>query len=155
MVSNVSTELDRIDPTLQSDEERPEGWYVNPSDPEWMRYWSRSGWLGSKHTKKALVREWYERHPKALKSEPVPGRDSAAELPELVGRVSGTAHAARPSDQEEDDPLAKRVAELVGVQRAMLVQIESLCRSVGWILFLMVLPIAIGFAIGLYVGFHH
>lgn len=49
-----------IDPAAHTEEERPKGWYVDPSEPKRMRYWSgeSSGWQGSSKTPRKVREEW-------------------------------------------------------------------------------------------------
>jgi hypothetical protein len=50
-----------IDPRLYSDENRPNGWYVDPESPSHMRYWDASepsGWQGKTRTPHKLQRQW-------------------------------------------------------------------------------------------------
>ncbi len=48
------------DPSGYSDEDRPKGWYVDPENPERMRYWDDAGespgWKGSTRTPRKLRR---------------------------------------------------------------------------------------------------
>ena len=51
--------------TDQADEDRPAGWYIDPSSPKRMRYWTgaETGWnQHSARTPKPMLREWQERH---------------------------------------------------------------------------------------------
>jgi hypothetical protein len=54
------------DPRDYSDDTRPKGWYVDPSSPGRIRYWSLDppGWRGSARTPRKLRREWKASRPK-------------------------------------------------------------------------------------------
>lgn len=49
-----------IDPEDYSDNDRPSGWYVDPSIPKRMRYWSgdEKNWRGTTRTPRGIRREW-------------------------------------------------------------------------------------------------
>jgi hypothetical protein len=52
------------DPRSYSDQDRPKGWYIDPSDPSRMRYWSgddSTGWAGSTSTPRKIRRAWREK----------------------------------------------------------------------------------------------
>ena len=48
------------DSRLYSDESRPKGWYVNPDEPDRMRFWGgeAAGWQGSTPTPRQIRQEW-------------------------------------------------------------------------------------------------
>lgn len=48
------------DPEAQPDADRPRGWYVEPGNPDRMRYWSgeESGWRGRSKTPRKIREEW-------------------------------------------------------------------------------------------------
>jgi hypothetical protein len=49
------------DPRVYTDEERPEGWYVDPSNPETMHYWGAGDsddWMGTVRTPRKIRRAW-------------------------------------------------------------------------------------------------
>lgn len=49
------------DPRKYSDQDRPKGWYVDPSAPERMRYWGAGdppGWGGATRTPRKMRRVW-------------------------------------------------------------------------------------------------
>jgi hypothetical protein len=50
-----------IDPRSYSDAERPRGWWIDPADPDRMRYWGAGevqGWSGTSRTSRKLRRTW-------------------------------------------------------------------------------------------------
>jgi hypothetical protein len=49
-----------LDPDGHSELDRPAGWYVDPSSPERMRYWSANDarWLGSTKTPRKVKQAW-------------------------------------------------------------------------------------------------
>ncbi len=50
-----------LDPRKYTDEERPKGWYVDPSSPDRMRYWGVGdppGWGGDTRTPRKIKRAW-------------------------------------------------------------------------------------------------
>jgi hypothetical protein len=51
------------DPRVYSDESRPQGWYVNPDEPDRMRFWGgeSAGWQGSTRTPRKVRQEWEEK----------------------------------------------------------------------------------------------
>lgn len=52
-----------IDPRRYSDEDRPKGWYVDPSSPDRMRYWGAADppdWSGDTRTPRKVRRAWAE-----------------------------------------------------------------------------------------------
>lgn len=53
------------DPDSYTDEDRPQGWYVLPDNPERMRFWGRGdppGWGASIKTPRKIRREWQSAH---------------------------------------------------------------------------------------------
>lgn len=49
------------DPRQYSDQDRPQGWYVDPSSPKRMRYWGTGdpfGWSGTTRTPRKIRRAW-------------------------------------------------------------------------------------------------
>ncbi len=49
------------DPRSYSDQDRPKGWYIDPSSPDRMRYWGLGDpprWEGTTHTPQKVRREW-------------------------------------------------------------------------------------------------
>jgi hypothetical protein len=54
------------DPRSYSDQDRPKGWYVDPSSPDRMRYWGAgdsSGWGATTRTPRKIRRAWGTAHP--------------------------------------------------------------------------------------------
>lgn len=54
------------DPRSYSDQDRPKGWYVDPSSPNRMRYWGAGdspGWGGTTRTPRKIRRAWRTAHP--------------------------------------------------------------------------------------------
>lgn len=55
------------DPSDYSDQDRPNGWYVDPISPNRMRYWDAGdppGWGGTTRTPRKIRRAWRLAHPK-------------------------------------------------------------------------------------------
>jgi hypothetical protein len=56
-----ASRLDHVlDPRKYPDQGRPAGWYVDPSNPEKMRYWGggSSGWVGNSRTPRKIRQAW-------------------------------------------------------------------------------------------------
>jgi hypothetical protein len=58
---NPPPENSRLDPRHYGDEDRPKGWYVDPTSPGRMRYWDAAdppAWHGTARTPRKLRRKW-------------------------------------------------------------------------------------------------
>lgn len=57
----ADTHAGTMDPRSYGDEERPKGWYVDPAQPNLMRYWDDGdspGWRGKARTPRKLRKQW-------------------------------------------------------------------------------------------------